>query len=134
MKQDKVGWEMKRPTLGLIVIAVVMFFVALATDAFWIGRLAGKFPSTMPVNDQLYRAFAAPDIILSVFLYVGALGLLRLKKFGLAAAAVALGMWLFDSTLVLGITGLSRIGVVGPSLGFDIFALAYIWAKRDLFE
>jgi hypothetical protein len=125
---------MKRVTLGIIVISVVMVFVALATDAFWIGRLMGKFPSTMPVDDRVYKAFAVPDLILSILLYVGAIGLLMLRKFGLASAAVALGMWLFDSTLVLGITGLTRIEVVGPSLAFDIFALAYLWAKKDLFE
>jgi hypothetical protein len=125
---------MKRVTLGIIVISVVMVFVALATDAFWIGRLVGKFPSTMPVDDRVYKAFAVPDLILSILLYVGAIGLLMLRKFGLASAAVALGMWLFDSTLVLGITGLTRIEVVGPSLAFDIFALAYLWAKKDLFE
>jgi hypothetical protein len=125
---------MKRVTLGIIVISVVMVFVALATDAFWIGRLVGKFPSTMPVDDRVYKAFAVPDLILSILLYVGAIGLLMLRKFGLASAAMALGMWLFDSTLVLGITGLTRIEVVGPSLAFDIFALAYLWAKKDLFE
>jgi hypothetical protein len=125
---------MRKVTLGIVIISVVMFFVALATDVFWIGRLAGEFPSTMPVDDRVYKAFAAPDIILSIFLYAGALGLLRLKKFGFVAAAVALGMWLFDSTLVLGITGLSRIGVVGPSLAFVVLALAYLWVKRDLFE
>ena len=124
---------MRRVTLGIIIIAVVMFFVGLATDAFWIGRLAGRFPSTMPVDDRVYRAFVVPDIILSMLLYVGAAGLLRLRKVGLAAAFVALGMWLFDSTLVLGITGRSRLDIVGPSLAFDVFALVYLWIKRDLF-
>jgi hypothetical protein len=125
---------MKKVTLGIIVISVIMFFVALATDIFWNGRAAGRFPSTMPVDDRVYRAFAAPDLILSVFLYVGAFGLLRLRKFGFAAACVAMGMWLFDSTLVLGITGLSRISVVGPSLAFVVLALVYLWRKRNLFE
>ena len=125
---------MRKVTLGIVIISVVMFFVALATDVFWIGRLAGKFPSTMPVDHRVYKAFAAPDIILSIFLYLGAYGILKLRRFGFAAAAVALGMWLFDSTLVLGITGLSRISVVGPSLAFVVLALAYLWVKRDLFE
>ncbi len=134
MKSSDVSREMRRPTLGIVVIAVIMAFVALATDLFWVGRLAGRFPSTMPVDDRVYKAFAAPDIILSAFLYLAAYGLLKLRRFGLAAAAVALGMWLFDSTLVLGITGTSRLGVVGLSLGFDIFALVYLWVKRDLFD
>jgi len=126
--------EPRKPPLGIITISVIMFFAALATDIFWIGKLAaGAFPSTMPIEDRIYDAFAAPDIILSAFLYVGALGLLRLKKFGLAAAFVAMGMWLFDSILVLGVTGLSRVSIIGPSLFFVLFSLAYLWAKRDLF-
>jgi hypothetical protein len=126
---------MKKATLGIIVIAVIMFFVALATDIFWVGRwVAGAFPSTMPIDDRVYRAFAVPDIILSIFLYVGAFGLLKLKKFGFVASCIAMGMWLFDSTLVLGITKLSRISIVGPSLFFVLFTLVYLWARRDLFE
>lgn len=125
----------KKVPLGVITIAVIMFFVALATDIFWIGRLAlNAFPSTMPIEDRVYRAFAAPDIILSIFLYIGAYGLLKLKKFGLIAAFVAMGMWLFDSVLVLGITKLSRINIIGPSLFFVFFTIVYLWNKRDLFE
>jgi hypothetical protein len=125
---------MRRPTLGIIAISVIMFFAALGTDVFWIGRAVGRFPSTMPLAESVYRAFAVPDIILSIFLYAGAFGLLKLKRFGFVAACVAMGMWLFDSTLVLGITGLSRIGVVGPSLAFVVLTLAYLWRTRRLFE
>ncbi len=121
--------------LGVIAIAVIMFFVALATDIFWVGRLAfGAFPSTMPIEDNVYNAFAAPDIILSIFLYLGAYGLLRLKKFGFVTTYLAMGMWLFDSVLVLGITRLSRISIIGPSLFFVVFTLVYVWNKRDLFN
>jgi hypothetical protein len=127
--------EPRRPPFGVIAISVIMFFAALATDIFWIGKLAlGAFPSTMPIEDRVYNAFAAPDIILSVFLYVGALGLLRLKKFGFAVAFLAMGMWLFDSVLVLGVTRLSRISVIGPSLFFVLFSVAYLWGRRDLFS
>lgn len=125
----------KKVPLGVITISVIMFFVAVATDIFWIGRLAfGAFPSTMPIDDSVYNAFAAPDIILSIFLYLGAFGLLRLRKFGLAATYVAMGMWLFDSVLVLGITGLSRISIIGPSLFFVLFSVIYLWNKRGLFQ
>lgn len=120
-----------RLPLGVISISVIMFFVALATDIFWVGKLAfGAFPSTMPVDDRVYNAFAAPDIILSIFLYIGAYGLLRLRKFGFVAAYVGMGMWLFDSVLVLGITGLSRISIIGPSLFFVVFALIYLCNKH----
>lgn len=119
----------------MIVISVVMFFVAVATDIFWIGKMAmGAFPSTMPVEERISNAFAAPDIILSIFLYIGAIGLFRLKKFGLITSYLAMGMWLFDSTLVLGITRFDQITIVGPSLLFVVFTLIYLWIKRKIFE
>ncbi|MGB7296349.1 MAG: hypothetical protein WBC70_12245 [Candidatus Aminicenantales bacterium] len=128
--------EVRRPIpLGVIVIAVIMFFAAVSTDVFWIGRLAlDAFPSTMPIENRVYSAFAAPDIIMSLFLYVGAWGLLRLRKFGFVAAFIAMGMWLFDCVLVIGITGLSRITIVGPSLFFIFFTLIYLWRRRGLFD
>jgi hypothetical protein len=125
----------RKVPLGVVSIAVVMFFVALATDIFWIGRMTSDaFPSTMPIEERVYSAFAAPDIILSLLLYVGAWGLLRLRKFGFVAAYVAMGMWLFDSVLVLGITKLSRITIIGPSLLFVFFTLIYLWKRRALFD
>jgi hypothetical protein len=125
----------RKVPLGVVSIAVVMFFVALATDIFWIGRITSDaFPSTMPIEDRVYGAFAAPDIILSLLLYVGAWELLRLRKFGFVAAYVAMGMWLFDSVLVLGITKLSRITMIGPSLLFVFFTLIYLWKRRALFD
>jgi hypothetical protein len=127
--------RIKHLPLGIIAISVVMFFVAVATDIFWIGRMAmGAFPSTMPIEERIYNAFAAPDIILSIFLYVGAIGLFRLKKFGFIVTYLAMGMWLFDSTLVLGITRLDRINLVGPSLLLVVFTLIYLWIKRQIFE
>lgn len=125
---------MKRVPLGIIVISVVMFFVAVATDIFWLARIVGKaFPSTMPVEPRIYNAFAVPDMVLSLFLYVGAYGLLKMRKYGFAAAMVAMGMWIFDSLLVLSITGQSRINIIGPSLFFAFFSLGYLWVKKDLF-
>lgn len=124
----------KRP-LGIIAISVIMFFVALATDIFWVARLIGKpFPSTMPVDQGVYNAFAAPDIILSLFLFVGAFGLIGLKKYGFAASLIGMGMWIFDSILVLGITKLSRINIVGPCLFFAGFSIVYLWTHKDLFD
>jgi len=126
---------MKRIPLGIIVISVIMFFVAFITDVFWLAKLVGKaFPSTMPVDPAVYNAFAVPDIILSLFLYVGAYGLLRLKKYGFVASLVAMGMWLFDSTLVLSITKSSRLSIIGPSLFFVFFTIVYLWIKKELFD
>jgi hypothetical protein len=127
--------EWKNVPLGAIVIAVVMFFAAVATDVFWLGRLfAGAFPPTLPVEERVYNAFAGPDIVLALFLYAGAYGLLKMKKLGFVAALIALGMWLFDALLILGLTGLARIGFLGPSLVFSLFAIVYLWVKRDLFS
>ncbi|MFQ5722006.1 MAG: hypothetical protein ACE5GI_05910 [Candidatus Aminicenantales bacterium] len=126
---------MKKIPLAVIVISVIMFFVALATDIFWLARVIGKaFPPTMPVEPSIYDAFALPDIVLSLFLYVGAYGLLKLSCYGWAAALVGMGMWLFDSLLVLAITKSARLNIIGPSLFFACFTLIYLWLKKDIFE
>jgi hypothetical protein len=126
---------MKRIPLGIIVISVVMFFAAVATDIFWVGRLVGKaFPQTLPVEPKIYNAFAIPDIVLSLFLYVGAYGLLKLRKYGFMASIVAMGMWIFDCLLVLSITRQSWINIIGPILFFAFFSLGYLWVKKDLFD
>jgi hypothetical protein len=127
--------EWKRVPLGLIIIVVVMFFVALGSSIFWLAKLVGRpFPETMPVSPVVYNAFAAPDIIMALLLCVGAVGLLKLRKWGLVIGLVALGMWLFDSLLIFGITKLDQINILGPSLFFALFAAAYLLIKRDLFD
>ena len=126
---------MKRLTLGLIIISVAMIFVALATDIFWVAKIIGRpFPETMPVSSAVYDAFAVPDILMSIFLYIGAIGLLRLRKSGLVFSLLAMGMWIFDSLLVLGITKLSRIDIVGFSLIFAAFTVGYLLHKKDIFN
>jgi len=127
--------EPKKVPLGLIVISVVMFFAAVAIDFFWLVRFVGKaFPPTIPVDPAVYNAMAAPDIILSVFLYVGAFGLIKLKKYGFVASLVAMGMWLFDSLFILGITKSLTLNNVVLSLFFAIFTIVYLWIKRRLFD
>jgi len=117
------------------MIAVVMIFVAVATDIFWGAKIIGRpFPETMPVSSVVYNAFAVPDILMSIILYIGAIGLLRLRKFGFVVSLVAMGMWLFDSLLVLGITKLSRIDIVGFSLVFAIFTVGYLFHRKDIFD
>jgi len=126
--------EWQRIPLGLIVIVVMLFFVALGTDIFWLAKFVGKpFPKTMPVSPAVYNAFAVPDIIMSLLLCVGAVGLLKLRKWGLVIGLVALGMWLFDSLLILGITKLTQINILGPSIFFALFAVVYLFIKRNLF-
>ena len=126
---------MKKIPLAVIVMAVVMFFVALATDIFWFARLVGKaFPPSMPVQPEVYDSFALPDIILSLFLYVGAYGLLKLRRYGRTTALVGMGMWLFDSLLVLSITKSARLNIIGPSLFFACLTIIYLWIKKDMFK
>jgi len=127
--------EPKKVPLGLIVISVVMFFSAFAIDIFWLVRFVGKaYPQTIPVDPVVYNAMAAPDIILSVFLYVGAFGLIKLKKYGLVASLVAMGMWLFDSLFILGITKSIKLNIVVFSLFFAVFTIVYLWRKKELFD
>ncbi|MFO7865808.1 MAG: hypothetical protein R6V02_03205 [Candidatus Aminicenantes bacterium] len=122
-----------RILLGMVVIAVVMIFVAAATNVFWLGRAAGAFPPSFDIPPHIYSAFGLPDLVLSLFLYVGAAGLLKRKPWGLYISLVGLGMWLFDSLLVLGITGTERIGIVGPSLAFNLFAVSFLIINSRFF-
>ncbi len=127
--------QWKKVPLVLVAISVIIFFMALATVFFWLARLSGKtYPRTIPLDPSLYNAFVVPDIVLSLLFFISAYGLLRLRKFGYTVSLVALGMWLFDSLLVLGITRLEQIRLVAPSLLFILAAIFYIWMKKELFE
>jgi hypothetical protein len=125
----------KRFVLGLVIIAIINLFVALMTITFWTGHLlAHRFPKTLPVPDNLYDAFALPDLVMSVFLIIGSFGLLRFKKTGYVFSLVGTGMWLFDVLLVAGLTGLFKFSIVLPSLLFCLWAIFLMWSKRDIFQ
>ena len=63
--------RIKKIPLGIVVISVIMFFVALATDIFWLAKfIGGAFPSTMPLDPEVYNAFAVPDLLLSLILFI----------------------------------------------------------------
>jgi hypothetical protein len=127
--------QIRKVPFGIIVISVIMFYAAFATDVFWLAKLTGRaFPSTMPLDSEVYNAFAVPDILLSFLLYIGAFGLLRLKKYGYVVTLVAMGMWLFDSLLVLCITKSARINIIGPCLFFVFATIFYLWVKKKLFD
>lgn len=127
--------RVERFPLGVVVIAVVMFFVALGTDTYWVLRWIGKpVAETLPVGPEIYKAFVYPDIVLSVLLFVGAFGLLKLRKFGFVAALLALGMWFSDLLLIFGLTKGDRISFVGPCLLFVVFSIGYLWTKKSLFH
>ena len=127
--------RVERFPLGVVIVAVVMFFAALGTASYWILRWIGKpVAETLPVGPEIYKAFVYPDIVLSALLFVGAFGLLKLRKFGFVAALLALGMWFSDLLLIFGLTKWDRISFVGPCLLFVVFSIGYLWTKKSLFR
>ncbi len=127
--------RVERFPLGVVIVAVVMFFAALGTASYWILRWIGKpVAETLPVGPEIYKAFVYPDIVLSALLFVGAFGLLKLRKFGFVAALLALGMWFSDLLLIFGLTKWDRISFVGPCLLFVVFSVGYLWTKKSLFH
>lgn len=127
--------KVTRMPVGVVFISVIMFFVGLATDIFWVGKLGfSSFRQTILVDPSVYNAFVVPDLVLSFTFFISAYGLLRLRTFGFFASLIAIGMWLFDLLLLLAITKLSHINIIGPSLFFIIFALVYLWRKKELFS
>jgi hypothetical protein len=71
---------------------------------------------------------------MSVFLVISSFGLLRFRKTGYVFALLGIGMWLFDVLLVAALTGLFRIGIVIPSLIYCLWAIYYLWKKREIFQ
>jgi hypothetical protein len=110
-----------------------MIFAALGTDIFWLAKLIGKpFPQTMQVERLVYESFTVPDLLLSLLLYIGAFGLIKQKKLGFIISWVAMGMWIFDSLLVLNITKFSNMSFIGPSLVFAVYTITYLWKKSAM--
>ena len=133
--EKKDAERIERFPLGVVIVAVVMFFVGMGTASYWILRWIGRpVAETLPVGPEVYEAFVFPDIVLSLLLFVGGAGLLRLRKWGFVVALIALGMWLSDLLLIFGLTKWERIGFVGTCSVFVIFAIGYLWTKKDLFR
>lgn len=132
MEDEKI---VERFPLAVVIIAVVMFFAGLGTASYWVLRWGGKpVAEILPVGTEIYKAFVFPDLVLSVLLFVGAVGLLKLKKYGFFIALLALGMWLSDLLLIFGLTKWERIGFVGTCLLFIVFSIGYLWTKKNLFQ
>ena len=120
--------------MGVVPISVLMFFAGMGTVVFWLGRiLGGAFPRKIPLDPVVDHAFAVPDFLLSILLFIGAYGLLTLNKLGFFVSLLAMGMWLFDALFVLGITRFEHIGFLGFSIFFAFFVIVYLWKNRDFF-
>lgn len=135
MMENNAGERIERFPLGVVIVAVVMFFVGMGTASYWILRWIGRpVAETLPVGPEVYKAFVYPDIVLSILLFVGGAGLLKLRKWGFVAALIALSMWLSDLLLIFGLTKWERIGFVGTCFVFVVFAIGYLWSKKHLFQ
>jgi hypothetical protein len=67
--------------MAVVPISVIMFFAGLGTVVFWLGRfLGGAFPQKIPLDPAVHNAFAIPDFLKSILLFIGTYGLLRLKN------------------------------------------------------
>jgi hypothetical protein len=129
------GERIERFPLGVVIVAVVMFFAGVGTASYWILRWIGRpVAETLPVGPEIYKAFVFPDVVLSVLLFAGAMGLLKLRKWGFVVALLALGMWFSDLLLIFGLTKWERIGFVGACLFFVLFSIGYLWTKRHHFQ
>ncbi len=127
--------RIERFPLGVVIIAVIMFFAGFGTAFYWILRWSGRpVAETLPVGSEVYKAFVYPDLVSSALLFAGAVGLLKMRKFGFVTSLLGLGMWLHDLLLIFGLTKWERIGFVGPCLLFVFFSIGYLWQKRKLFQ
>jgi len=124
----------RKPALGLIVISVIMVFMAILTDIYWLASWIGRpFPRSLPLPEEIARAFALPDIVGSFLMYLGAYGLLRRRLWAIFITLVAIGMNFGSSLFFLSLTRTSFLNILGPILIFILFTSSYLWIRRDLF-
>lgn len=123
-----------KPFLGLIIIAVIMVFMALLTDIYWIAAWIGRpFPRSLPLEEKVANALALPDVVGSLLLYAGAYGLLRRRLWALYLTLVAMGMSLGSNLFFLSLTQTAFLNILGPTLFFILFTISYLWVRRALF-
>lgn len=123
-----------KPALGLIVISVIMVFMAILTDIYWLASWIGRpFPRSIPLPEEVARAFALPDIVGSLLMYLGAYGLLRRRLWAIFITLVAIGMNFGSSLFFLSLTKARFLNILGPILIFVLFTSCYLWIRRDLF-
>jgi len=123
-----------RPALGLIIISVIMVFMAILTDIYWLASWIGRpFPRSIPLPEEVARAFALPDVIGSFLMYLGAYGLLRRRLWAIFITLVAIGMNFGSSLFFLSLTRTSFLNILGPIFIFILFTSCYLWIRLDVF-
>jgi len=123
-----------KPALGLIIIAVIMVFMATLTDIYWLASWIGRpFPRSLPLPEEVARAFALPDIVGSLLMYLGAYGLLRRRLWAIFITLLAIGMNFGSSLFFLSLTRTSFLNILGPTLIFILYTSSYLWLRRGLF-
>lgn len=134
-RRPQLGPEKLSLPLGVIVIAVIMVFIGLLTDIYWLAFFLGRpFARSVPLEPRVARAFALPDIVGSGLFYAGAYGLLRRRDWGLYLTLIAMGMSLGSSLFFLSLTKATFLNILGPVLFFTVFSLIYLWDKKALFS
>lgn len=140
--------EKKKPS-RIITIPVLELITALGIVLFWIYFFAVE--NSNPKNTSIYlayeRAFPLADIgWLSLALVIGAIGLLRMKKYGILFSLVGGGAMIFLGLLDMSFNTLQgnytksvADGIMNGfinlwSLLFGIFLIIYVWRKRQLIQ
>jgi hypothetical protein len=119
----------KRFVLGVVIIAVYRFIRRL-DDHFLLDRASGRQTTSENfacLPDNLYNAFALPDLVLAAFLLIASVGLSSLQKNRLCLALMASAWWLFDSLLASGLTGFFKFGLALPQFVFCLWSIYYLW-------
>ncbi len=135
---------------GLTITAGLLILTALGTSLFWIVFFA-KGPAQAdsylaqqcPAWYAWERSFPAADAWMALAAFVGALGLLRLRPWGLLFCQLASGALLFVGLMDVlfflqnGLYTWHRADVVIEMLihawvlGLGAFVSLYVWQKRD---
>ena len=142
--------ETARP-VGITIVAILMVVTALLTMAFWVAFFAdyaGQNQSFLAHECDGWflweRSFPAADAWMAVACVLGAVGLWRMRPWGLLFSLVAGGALIFLG--LMDILFFLQNGLYWPVnfdvatemvihawvLAFGAFVIAYMWGKRGL--
>jgi len=142
--------ETARP-VGITVVAILMVVTALLTMAFWVAFFAdyeGQRQSFLARECEGWflweRSFPAADAWMAVACVLGAVGLWRMRPWGLLFSLVAGGALIFLG--LMDVLFFLQNGLYWPVnldvatemvihvwvLAFGAFVIVYVWGKRGL--